>query len=46
MLLCGDAGPPKAVKGGKSGVPSWLDTGRVTRARVMADEDTTAQVLW
>ncbi len=39
------AGPPKAVKGGKSGIPSWLDTGRVTRARVMADEDTTAQVF-
>ena len=40
------AGPPKAVKGGKSNIPSWLDTGRVTRLRVMADEDTTAQVLY
>ena len=38
-------GPPKSVKVGKSSIPSWLDTGRVTRARVMADEDTTAQVL-
>ena len=38
--------PPPAGRPRAKGVPGWLDTGRVTSARVMASEDTTALVRW